>query len=370
MKHRIYKKSDLNISKWSGGTTTQLGIFPEDSVYLERNFIWRLSTATCDLEESDFSKLPDFDRVLMVLKGSVVLAHKDVRVAKLAELEQDSFSGAYKTKSFGKIVDYNLMVRKGNKGTLEVLTPESQCVKLECPKDENYEFYTTSFYVRDGFCTVEINGEQNGEQNGETVMLSAGDQMIVEMKSGEDVELSIMGEGTVVRGNIWYNYEADEMRPTEIPPEKASFKDFLTCIYLANTQFRGASHIFKRMKREWKDEFLTRAIDKVEHIYIPFFVGLIGACIVGSFAITRMSTGMCALAVLLWLIADMFVVSPLIYMAVVPKPVHKHIKNIDQLTPYEEKVRAQQLGINVQAEKIIKKYSKSSERIDNMKKEL
>ena len=113
MEYKLYRESDFRVSNWTGGKTKQLAIFPESASYLERNFLWRLSTATCEKEESLFSRLPDFDRVLMVLEGSVVLAHQDVRVARLQELEQDRFDGAYTTKSFGRITDYNLMVAKG-----------------------------------------------------------------------------------------------------------------------------------------------------------------------------------------------------------------------------------------------------------------
>ncbi len=112
MEYKIYKEDDFRVSNWMGGKTTQLAIFPETAKYLERNFIWRLSSATCEKEESDFSKLAEFDRVLMVLQGDVVLAHQDVRVARLGELEQDSFDGGYSTKSFGKITDYNLILAK------------------------------------------------------------------------------------------------------------------------------------------------------------------------------------------------------------------------------------------------------------------
>lgn len=362
MKYKVYKKSDLSSSRWTGGTTTQLAIFPEDSVYLQRNFIWRLSTATCDLEESDFSRLPDFDRILMVLKGNVVLAHQDVRVAKLNELEQDSFDGGYKTKSFGKITDYNLMIKKGNRGALEAITLSSESTGLECEKDADYNLHTIALYVRDGFCTADINGE--------TMMLMPGYQLVIDLEAGEKPALSVMGEGTVIRSDIWYNYEADEMRPVDIPAEPASFQDFLTCIYLANVQFRGAKHIFKRLKSEWNDEALTKAIRKVENLYIPFFVGLLGACAVLGLTINRLSGGMCMLAVLLWLIFDMLVVSPLIYMAVVPKPVRKHIKSIDSLTPYEEMVREQQMGSNERLDKLMKKYEKTSERVDRMKRDI
>ncbi len=42
------------ISTWSGGTTTELFIYPEVAEYSERNFDFRISTATVEVEESNF----------------------------------------------------------------------------------------------------------------------------------------------------------------------------------------------------------------------------------------------------------------------------------------------------------------------------
>ena len=62
-------KSNYIISQWSGGTTTQLAIAPEGAVYADRDFLWRISSATVDLEESDFTALPDYVRLISVLDG-------------------------------------------------------------------------------------------------------------------------------------------------------------------------------------------------------------------------------------------------------------------------------------------------------------
>ena len=116
MKTYYYKEENFSVSAWSGGQTKELAIYPRGQKYIDREFIWRLSSATIETEESDFTRLPDYDRVLMVLDGEVVLEYNGERVAKLKTLEQDSFDGAWKTKSYGRITDFNLMVRKGNAG--------------------------------------------------------------------------------------------------------------------------------------------------------------------------------------------------------------------------------------------------------------
>lgn len=348
MEYRIYKEADFKESEWTGGKTRQLAIFPQSARYLDRNFVWRLSSATCEQEETSFSRLPDYDRVLMVLEGSVVLAHQDVRAARLEALEQDRFDGAYTTKSFGKITDYNLMVAKGCQGFLDAVILTESSKALEEEPQEDYAFHTVGLYCREGYATVTMGGE--------TLMLTEGQQLIADFDKGEKTGVSVMGEGVVIRSQIFYNDMAEELGPTVIPKEKASFDDFKTCIYLSNTQFRGAKHIIKKLKTQWFDEELTAAINKVERLYLPFFVTVLGFCIILLIGHSTFSPLQWILAVAGWMLIDFFVISPLIYLAAVPKPTRSHIKNIHELTPYEQKIYESQLNRNEVTEKILRKY--------------
>ena len=65
-------------------------------------------------------------------------------------------------------------------------------------------------------------------------------------------------------------------------------------------------------------------------------------------------------ALLSWTAIDIFLISPLLYLIFVPKPVRKHIKDIHHLTPYEERVREQQLQENPRLDKLMKKYKNMS----------
>lgn len=329
----------------------KLAIFPEDAKYLERNFVWRLSTATCEKEESDFSRLPDFDRVLMVLKGEVVLAHQDVRVARLSELDQDSFDGGYHTKSFGQITDYNLMVAKGNKGLLDVIVCDESSQTPEVEVYPEYERFTQTYFCRDGYAAVTLNGD--------THMLVPGQQLVVNGEKGETVEISVMGDGHLVRGQIFYNYHPEEMGPTIIPKEKATFDDYLACVFIANTQFRGAKYIFKKLKNQWMDEALSSVVHKIESFYITFIVATVGLTTICFVALNHLHGWQWAAAIIGWLLFDIFIVSPLIYFAAVPKPVRKHIKDVNNLTPYEQGVREKELNTNERMDKLLKKYKNS-----------
>ncbi|MDO7205115.1 HutD family protein [Paraclostridium bifermentans] len=76
-KIKIVKEQGQKINKWSGGITNQLYIYPENSSYENRNFKWRISSATVEAEESEFTKLPNIQRKIMVLDGGLLLRHQN-----------------------------------------------------------------------------------------------------------------------------------------------------------------------------------------------------------------------------------------------------------------------------------------------------
>ena len=348
MEYRITRKNEIEPSKWVGGETTQLAIYPEDSNYIDRDFVWRLSTATCEVDEASFSKLPDFDRTLLVLEGEVVLAHEDVRVARLKTLEQDSFDGAYKTKSFGKITDYNLMVRKGNEGVLEVLELSAENSKLDVFVKDDLPMMTESFYCADGFATVKI-----GER---TVMISPGEQLVVDFDKTEIPKLSIMGQGHVVRCSIRFDFVPGTFGATKVEAAPASASDFKECVFIANTQYRFSKYTNKRLRNIWYDEELYDAIEKVNSFYLSDMIYFLMAAVIVAFGATRFPGPVWVIALAAWTLLHITLISPLIYFAVVPKPVAAHIKDINELTPYEQKVEEIRKNTNKRVEKILKRY--------------
>lgn len=104
---------DYITTKWSGGLTTQLGIAPEGAVYAERDFLWRLSSATVEDAESDFTALPDYERLISTLEGTIELSHNGGEKLTLAPYAVHRFDGGDNTHSWGCCRDFNLMLRKG-----------------------------------------------------------------------------------------------------------------------------------------------------------------------------------------------------------------------------------------------------------------
>ncbi len=357
MHYQLHKKEEFGVSRWMGGETREMAIWPASAKYLDRNFIWRLSSATVELDESDFSRLEDYDRVLMVLEGEVVLSHDGQRVARLKELEQDRFDGAYKTRSFGKITDYNLMVRKGNEGYLDLLHPAETAAEYgPTPELDVTEkpLASHALYCHEGYAVVGCGGQ--------SVMVAQGQQLVMhfDLAAGEKPAYTIMGEGTLIRSQMYFDDMKGQLAAEEIPEEKATFDDFKACIYLANVQFKLAKYMVPSLKKYWFDEVLSAKIHMVEKFYLTilaFMIGLLAIC--GIVINAGMNSGAVFAAIGIWLLVDCLVVSPLIYLVFMPKPVRKHMKDVNNLTPYEQKLYEAELAANPMVDKMLKKYKNS-----------
>lgn len=123
MNWKLLTREDYVTTNWSGGTTTQLAISPEGAVYANRDFLWRLSSAAVELPHSDFTPLPDYNRFLSVLEGEIRLKIGADEPVSLAPGRVAAFDGGVPVESWGRCVDFNLMVRKGRaEGAVEVLS--------------------------------------------------------------------------------------------------------------------------------------------------------------------------------------------------------------------------------------------------------
>lgn len=180
---KIIRKDQQKTSKWSGGTTTELYIYPEDSLYDHRNFKWRISSAKVEIECSTFTSLPGIDRHIMVLEGELLLEHENHHNAALKSFEQDNFSGEWTTTSFGKVTDFNLMLAQGYKGELEAISLDSgefKDILLHNNLNDAGVFsqITEAFYIAEG--CIDIDTESKGK-----IALSKGDLVLATRKRKE-----------------------------------------------------------------------------------------------------------------------------------------------------------------------------------------
>lgn len=165
------------VSRWSGGTTSQIAICPPGAQYADRSFLWRISSATVKLPESDFTPLPDYKRYLSLLEGSILLTHDGGDPVMLTPGEVHCFDGGAVTKSRGICVDFNLMLRKGKcDGTLSCLKmPKAGEYLLPGLEDSGAapEPQAAVIYCMRGSGTIKAGGQAVPFSRGEAVQIQA-----------------------------------------------------------------------------------------------------------------------------------------------------------------------------------------------------
>lgn len=204
---RIIRKGSCKVSAWSGGTTTQLYIYPEDAVYDDRNFRWRLSSAKVTAYDSTFTPLPGISRILMIIEGEVALEHKGHHSAVLKAFEKDSFSGDWTTKCIGKATDYNLMTDKSCSGSMDAFSidsGETKEVPLNSIKNslEHFSLVTYAFYIIGGDARALI-------EDGEGEEVHEGDLVMVTRQTEENVDRMILKnignrKVNIIRTTVYY----------------------------------------------------------------------------------------------------------------------------------------------------------------------
>lgn len=200
----LVRQQEQTTSNWSGGTTTQIAIYPKDAIYSERNFLWRLSTARVEAEESVFTSLPGIWRLIMVLEGTMKLEHAGHHTAKLTAFEQDSFSGDWTTTSFGKVRDFNLMLAPGCVGELTAFHTNMNTPLILQTKSADPNRFTkvsSAFYCVAGNITFSIDNKDSFE-------LFAGDLLLLTHQATEKIPITLTGLSKlatdIVRADIMY----------------------------------------------------------------------------------------------------------------------------------------------------------------------
>lgn len=167
-------RTDYKTSVWSGGTTTELFIWPADADYAARKFSFRVSSATVELAESDFTPLAGVERWITPLTGGFTLTHPGKAPVVMAPLDTPySFSGEADTHCVGCATDFNLML-KGVGGEMAICRGETAILPG----------FNSFYALEDG--VFKLNGAH---------LMAAGDLLVV--FSGQEAVIEL-GNGPVV----------------------------------------------------------------------------------------------------------------------------------------------------------------------------
>jgi environmental stress-induced protein Ves len=81
MNIRLFPKKDCTASLWNGGLTYEYLIYPETANYSDRDFTFRISSATIEKVPSEFTKFKGYYRYLVMLdNGLHIEVNKEKKV--------------------------------------------------------------------------------------------------------------------------------------------------------------------------------------------------------------------------------------------------------------------------------------------------
>ena len=185
----LLRANDFQVSDWSGGKTKQLYLSPPTGHYGKRNFDYRLSTATVELAESQFSDLSGFHRILMSLDHTLHL-HNASRQEEtvLAPFTPYVFEGSDSITSRGTCTDFNLIYSDHYQGLMIAISNGQ-----ELSRDDEIQFiYSLGNLTVTGTNLPALNLE--------------AEQLLIVEKESQETELHIMFSSNQPEGTplaIW-----------------------------------------------------------------------------------------------------------------------------------------------------------------------
>ncbi len=149
MKITKFTEKNFSSSNWSGGKTDELLILPANASYKDRNFSMRISSATVEIEKSNFTSLPGVTRFICPLDNKLKLFHatnnandgvgtKPEVLADLKPFDVFKFSGDMPISSEGKCRDFNLMLKGACSGFMESWNTEQEAIKEFSVKENSF----------------------------------------------------------------------------------------------------------------------------------------------------------------------------------------------------------------------------------------
>lgn len=180
MKIKIIKKKDYATTNWSGGTTSEVYIYPENELYGDRNFKYRISTATVELDKSEFTSLDNIERYITPLDGKLKLTHDKKNYKELEAFEVYQFDGGLATTSYGKVRDFNLMLNLGTRGRM---------YNMEINSKKNFKVSDKKHIL-----IFTYNKEVEIAVNEERYKLDKLESIHIELDSGEEAKVKLEGQ--------------------------------------------------------------------------------------------------------------------------------------------------------------------------------
>ncbi|KAF2334844.1 HutD family protein [Flavobacterium daemonense] len=109
MNIHLLSKESSKASVWSGGLTYEYMIYPKTANYADKDFLFRISSATIEEAPSEFTKFKGYYRYLVMLDNCLnIEINKEKRTYEKYEILE--FNSDDDVTSYTKGIDFNWMV--------------------------------------------------------------------------------------------------------------------------------------------------------------------------------------------------------------------------------------------------------------------
>jgi environmental stress-induced protein Ves len=127
MNIHLFPKKDSKASIWSGGLTYEYMIYPKTANYTDRDFVFRISSATIEKVPSEFTKFKAYYRYLAMLDNGL-----DIEINKVKKVYEKyeiiAFNSDDEVTSYTKGIDFNWMVsEKIGNHKLKITSSNQNC---------------------------------------------------------------------------------------------------------------------------------------------------------------------------------------------------------------------------------------------------
>lgn len=123
----LFPKKNITASIWSGGLTYEYMIYPKTANYADRDFVFRISSATIEEVPSEFTKFKGYHRYLVMLDNNLdVEINKEKKLYEKYEIMK--FDSDDEVTSYTKGIDFNWMIsEKMSHHKLEITNRNQNC---------------------------------------------------------------------------------------------------------------------------------------------------------------------------------------------------------------------------------------------------
>lgn len=110
----VIKKEEITTSVWAGGKTNEYVIYPRYAQYADKDFIFRISSATIEVVPSEFTRFNGYRRYLSMLEGDLKL-YRQGKEEYYTTHTLFAFDSEEDITSYSLGKDFNLMLHQSIK---------------------------------------------------------------------------------------------------------------------------------------------------------------------------------------------------------------------------------------------------------------